>query len=129
MVIGLIIYLLLDIILFINTYFLYFSNGFSLSYDGAINGVITLFFIFLVFLVALLGFNSSKRKRRKRAYQINFYILLVLLSLSIFARIRSGVLAWWPLSNTILYFILFVMTIYFAYKLYKRLLYIKKYTC
>lgn len=115
-------YLIL-LILSINTYFIYFFEGYLAGMPGNKFAIITLVLIFLITVLFSISQLSIKRSVKKNSLRIIFLIGIGLFIASLYQRLfeLQDYYFLWRWSQTVLYGILIILIISNSNKLYSLL--------
>ncbi len=123
----LILYQIVLLLTIINTFYLYFGGGlsaFSFSktfFMGTYQAGLTIFILWMVGLLVTLSYIVKRVIVRKNLLRISLILLGLLLLISIISRIMEfiwGVFSISCILNTVLYLILFIITISILKELY-----------
>ena len=111
------------IITIINTYYLYFFEGYLAGMPGNKFAIITFLILLLIVFFFTLNNLSIKRSIKKNSLRISFSLTIILFISSLFQRAieLQDTYFLWRWSQTILYLIIILLIISTSNKLYKLL--------
>lgn len=113
------------LITIVNTYFLYFYEGFAPAKDESVWAFVTIFMLALTGLMSLIYHISNKRGVKKTMLRLSLIVLFILFVASLITRAIESFDVYyyvlWRWSQTILYGILFISLLQVAHNFYEKL--------
>lgn len=107
----------------VNTYFLYFKDGYLAGMPGNKFAIITIIILFIIFLFFYISNLSNKRSTKKNSLRVSFTLIVILFFFSLYSRAfeSQDYYFLWRWSQTILYGLIILFIVAVSDKLYLNL--------